>query len=242
MSKPKSENLFHFTKTLDVLKSILQNGLYPRYCLEDMSWYGLEDHIAHPMVCFCDIPLSRIHEHTSFYGEYGLGLTKIWGLKNQLDPVIYCDRNGLLSKAAKSIGSIDNKDVEDDFQERISLAFACLAKLTKPLTGGMYVGGNIVEKDFYQESEWRYLPREGIERIGVFKDEFENKNDELNREMEEHKLEFLPTDIAYIFVQKDADIPGLIDFINNNLGAYPLNDLKILYSRIVSLETLRSDL
>jgi hypothetical protein len=242
MSKPKSNNLFHFTKSIDVLKSILKNGLLPRYCLEDMSWVGMAGHMAYPMVCFCDIPLSRIQEHTSFYGEYGIGLTKDWGLKNQLDPVIYCTNNGLVSRAASTLLEIDTNSLDENLTNNISLAFACFAKLTKPLAGSMYVGGSIVQKEFYQESEWRYMPREGLKDTVVFKDQFEKDRESLNNEIEKNRLELSPNDIAYIFVKKEADIPGLVDFINNNLGSFPLNDLKILYTRIVSLDTLTGDL
>ena len=81
--EPKSDNLFHFTKTLDILKSILKNRIYPRFCLEDIEWCGLspDKFLAFPMSCFCDIPLSRLSEHTDFYGNYGIGLTKDWGVK-----------------------------------------------------------------------------------------------------------------------------------------------------------------
>ena len=56
--KARSESLFHFTKSLDFLKGILQNGYQPRYGLEDTSLLGRHDYIGYPMVCFCDIPMS----------------------------------------------------------------------------------------------------------------------------------------------------------------------------------------
>ena len=101
--KPKSDNLFHFTKTLDVLKLILQKGICPRYCLEDFEWFGSEIHkqIAFPISCFCDIPLSRISEHTDFYGNFGVGLTKDWGLRNGLEPVAYCTNGGKFQEFLK---------------------------------------------------------------------------------------------------------------------------------------------
>ena len=88
---PKSHTLFHFTDKIETLKLILMNGFWPRFCLEDVSWlkYPDFDFIAYPMVCFCDIPLSRVNEHVSFYGEYGLGLTKDWAVRNGITPVQY---------------------------------------------------------------------------------------------------------------------------------------------------------
>ena len=93
---PKSDNLFHFTKSIDFLKGILLNGFLPRYCLEDTSYLTIE-YIGYPMICFCDIPISRIGDHTAFYGNYGLGMTKEWGLRNNLAPLLYTPTSGALT-------------------------------------------------------------------------------------------------------------------------------------------------
>jgi hypothetical protein len=96
--KTKSSSLFYFTKRMDLVNSILRNGFYPRYCLEDIRCLReYQDYLLYPMVCFCDIPISRIAEHTAFYGEYGLGLINEWGLKNGLLPVIYMLVSSLIS-------------------------------------------------------------------------------------------------------------------------------------------------
>lgn len=69
-----SKSLFHFTGSADNLINILKNGLAPRYCLENFGMFdfGLpktsEDlEIAVPMVSFCDISLSKVQYHLSFY-------------------------------------------------------------------------------------------------------------------------------------------------------------------------------
>jgi Putative abortive phage resistance protein AbiGi, antitoxin len=41
------------------------------------------------IVCFCDLPLSNLSEHLNFYGNYGIGLTKEWGIGKGINPVIY---------------------------------------------------------------------------------------------------------------------------------------------------------
>lgn len=242
MSKPKSNNLFHFTKNIDFLTNILSQGLYPRYCLEDTSWFGLDFHIAYPMVCFCDIPLSRINEHTEFYGSYGIGLSKEWGLKNNLNPVIYCSEKSNVADVAEFLFIKNTEDETEEQKELRESKFWKLTKLIKPLNGKMFIKGNMVDKDFYQESEWRFTPNEKIGETVIFHEDFESEKELKNKEAARFKLQFSPMDIRYIFVKEDIDIPVIVDFINNNLGQYPLNDLKILNSRIISLQTVESDL
>ncbi|WP_444933598.1 abortive infection system antitoxin AbiGi family protein [Microbulbifer sp. JTAC008] len=237
--KPKTDNLFHFTKSLDVLQLILKNGIQPRYCLEDIEWFGAESdkHIAFPMSCFCDIPLSRIYEHTDFYGNFGLGLTKSWGYKNGLNPVIYSPEGGVAQSLAKYLFYFNN--VSDAEHQRFSDHLFEYWSIVKPVNGKMLVSGSFVEKEFYQENEWRFVPP--VTDL-LYQEQFEDKKERANKEIEKFSLEMSPSDIKYIFVRSDSDIPQLVDFINTELGRFPLNDLKILLSRIVSLETLKKDL
>ncbi len=241
MYQPKSSSLFHFTKNMDALTSILENGFYPRYCLEDLAWFGYDEHVGFPMVCFCDIPLSRISEHTSFYGEFGIGLTKEWGLRNKLNPVGYFGDNSAVRTVAEYLFDLDKK-----YEDEKGTSFNQLLNLlrySKPISGRMYVSGELVEKDFYQESEWRYsLLANEDSMLALQGSLFEEEKDDENKKLETEQLEFLPTDINYIFVKSDADIPQVVDFINGSLGKYPLNDLKILMSRITSLSMIRGDL
>lgn len=241
MSKPRSNSLFHFTKTLDTLKNILINGLYPRYCREDMVWLDFPEHIAYPIVCFCDIPLSRIDEHTDFYGQYGIGLSKQWGLKNELSPVIYCSSTSPVVHVAQFILD-QGTDLQDEAKEMNEKAFWTMAKLVKPFTGKIYVSGHLVEKDFYQENEWRYTPSRNIDETIIFEDDFDARIEVANKDAETEALKFVPSDVNYIFVREDGEIPSVVDFINNNLGKYPLNDVKILTSRLISLTTIQRDL
>jgi hypothetical protein len=49
------------------------------------------------------------------------------------------------------------------------------------------------------------------------------------------------SDVKYLFVQMDAEIPAMINFIQSALDHHPSADIKVLMSRVTSLETLRSD-
>lgn len=85
-----AHTLFHFTYSKKSLLSILKNGLYVRYSLENFeSLINNKAEIVFPMTCFCDIPLSHVKRHTNTYGKYAIGLSKTWGMKNKINPIIY---------------------------------------------------------------------------------------------------------------------------------------------------------
>ncbi|VEA74309.1 Protein of uncharacterised function (DUF2743) [Salmonella enterica subsp. arizonae] len=123
--KPKSETLFHFTKSSDVLEVILEDGFWPRFCLEDVSWLGFTeyDYVSYPMVCFCDIPLSRISEHVDFYGSFGLGMSKDWAEKNGLNPVFYVSRSSATSKTLRKLNNPIIKLSDEDDVKKLKIQY-----------------------------------------------------------------------------------------------------------------------
>lgn len=248
--------LFHFTKQIAAVQNILRTGVFwPSYSLEDLSWIGGKPlNTAFPMVSFCDIPISRIEEHTSYYGEYGIGLTQDWGKASGLNPILYINDKSTFSRELhNAVITVMDKDEETQKEkaesernwENMYRAMHLLA-YTKPMIGS--AGKNKGElKDFYAESEWRYIPPAVMttELCYLHEKDFDKaevrrtRNDKV---IEKGPLAFSITDIRYLFVKTVSEIPFLIDFINSNLGQYPANHLKILISRIFSLEELRSDI
>jgi len=47
------------------------------------------------MVCFCDIPIQLSVQHQKAYGSYVIGVSKDWGKKVGLTPLLYIYENGL---------------------------------------------------------------------------------------------------------------------------------------------------
>lgn len=244
---PKSNTLFHFTKSLETLKLILQNGFWPRYCLEHISWMGLEDidYIAYPMVCFCDIPLSRISEHVDFYGQFGVGVTRQWAETNNLNPVIYVAGENGLTASFRELTDQSEQHATPDLQNASKVTLRYIYAHSKPTVGNMVLEGSSVAKQFYQESEWRHVPKNANIQEYLFRSAFENppRTQKANSETKEHcMLKFGPRDVRYVFVKSDSDIPDIINFFQANLDHYPNADLKILMSRVISLESISEDL
>jgi hypothetical protein len=244
---PRSNTLFHFTKNMDILFSVLKDGFWPRYCLEDTQWYRVEGHEykAFAMVCFCDIPISRISDHVGFYGSFGIGLTKEWALKNDLNPVLYIAGDNPLYKAITTTASIAARTTEKSDHAKATESIRCMFAHIKPVSGHMIVNGEPVQKEFYQESEWRFVARN--EKINAFMSHEQFRDEKLlkrNNELtwELCRLKCLPSDVRYIFVPTDGDIPNIMNFLQTKMDQYPNADLKVLMSRVTSLESISRDL
>ncbi|MEH6628394.1 MAG: abortive infection system antitoxin AbiGi family protein [Motiliproteus sp.] len=246
--QPKSHTLFHFTKNLTFLKDILKSGFWPRYCLEDVRWYtGADNQSAYPMVCFCDIPLSRVDEHVNFYGSFGIGVTKEWAKSNGLSPVIYINENTKQHQALKKLLGENLKGKQ--FYKGADVDINTIMTHIKPIEGNMFIGGEFISKEFYQENEWRYSVTGDSNTIKIkpflienlYKNEktLENEN---NNSKEFYSIKISPSDIKYLFVKSDSYIPDLINFIQSELDHYPSAEIKMLMSRVTSLETISRDM
>jgi len=106
--------LYHYTWNKENLLSILENGFKPNYSLEKLGLFkekeifkhilsfigdfskqeDINDEFAIPMICFCDIPLNLVANHINIYGKYSIGLTKEWGVKQGICPVLYVPESG----------------------------------------------------------------------------------------------------------------------------------------------------
>lgn len=95
-----STHLYHFTRTIEDLASILRNGFEYRVIQEDLPLTGFQGEVfsipgivrhsyEFSAVCFCDIPEYAIHDHSNQYGAYGIGLKKSWGMANGITPIRY---------------------------------------------------------------------------------------------------------------------------------------------------------
>lgn len=96
MPSYRTSSLFHFTKEPGVLLKILETGVIPNYCLEDLSYFNRKLNVGVPMISFCDIPLTRTSMFKARYGEYAIGLSKEWALKKQINPILYVNDERIL--------------------------------------------------------------------------------------------------------------------------------------------------
>lgn len=245
--KPRSNTLFHFTKEIKTLKLILASGFWPKYCLEDVSWLRYEEfsYVAYPMVCFCDIPLSRITEHLNFYGGFGLGLTRHWAETHGLNPVFYVARDNSVLSSFREFNRLADVIGDDALTNNLKNTLRHLLTYTKPTIGKMSTIAGEKEKEFYQESEWRYVLKHDDIDAYLTKSKFDDSDLLSQRNSVSHDkymLKVAPSDIRYIFVHHDDDISEMVDYILNEMDNVCDVERNILVSRVVSIESISADM
>ena len=65
-----TDSIIHYTDSFDNITSILKEGFRIYYCAEILNvGESKVSKAAHPMVTFCDIPLSDSKQHFNAYGK-----------------------------------------------------------------------------------------------------------------------------------------------------------------------------
>jgi hypothetical protein len=244
-----SNTLFHFTRDLRTLKSIFSFNFFPKLSLEDLSDITtVRKRVAFPMVCFCDIPLSQISEHVSKYGNYAIGLSKLWGILNELSPILYVHDNSSTAGAFRGIHNYftqtSNRDAH--LQESV-IDFFHILPFIKPYE--TTVDNRVVR--FYDEREWRFVPdlslliQKGIDNyFFVSEDDFLNDRlrSEINQKLESCPLVFTPDDIKYIIVSNEQERVAIYDHIvHTKRENFTYVSLQKLTTRILTIDQIRED-
>jgi hypothetical protein len=123
-----------------------------------------------PMVCFCDIPHTRLENHagdddSTDYGPYAIVLGKEWGRERGLNPVSYAVSESDFSVAFQNFEALTNR-VDANHEGRIRSVFRKLLQFLKPYEDD--------GKRYYDEREWRYIPS-GVSTLYT-KSKFESNN------------------------------------------------------------------
>lgn len=244
---PKSHTLFHFTSSLDNLLKILDAGFWPKYCQEDFRWYNNDlGYIAYPMVCFCDIPLTRITEHTRFYGRFGIGMKRDWAIRNGLNPVMYLTYHSPIRAHVLNFARQDKVyPVESDQKTHVD-AVLNLISMIKPIDGYMEVGSPpaLAHKEFYLENEWRYVPRLEQGRICIPIQNFRDSKDSYNDYTYKNcMLKFGHSDIEYIFVEDEQAINTMLDHLNSLVfsGKNSVHHIDLIKTKLLPLSQIERD-
>jgi hypothetical protein len=207
----KATSLYRYMGGWKWFKAAIKQGEFtPRVSDEDFSWLtsdGKPWQLMMPMVSFCDIPLERSKYHRGDYGDYVIGLSKEWGMRAGLNPLLYInDSSDMAVRLVRRFSRLITKSplVADDFKEAWSLM-----PYLKPCIGDQVRAGRrnqawrhsiCVGIHFEQEMEWRYVPQcwEGI--VQSLPSASFAERETLNRRCSHDRLKFNDGDVMTIVV------------------------------------------
>lgn len=240
-----TNSIIHYTGNFKTLESILKEGFKIKYCAENLILGDGSSKAAHPMISFCDIPLSNSSQHFNAYGKYGIGLTKDWAIRNGVNPVLYIDHNSLFADVLHELIKERRKNESNltNDQKNFILQIKSYAK---------NYSGHLKRKrvdnpdyKFYDEREWRLVPKMSKMNNALFSVDlsvFEKNKDTWNNKISDVRITFESNDISYVIVQKTSEIPKVINFLRNNYSVKcNAQELDILFSKICSTEQIVAD-
>lgn len=173
-----ASSLFHFTSDKASLFGILEQNFKVYACKESIVFGKGVNEIRVPMVSFCDIPLSQIKDHISKYGKYGIGLTKEWGIRNGLNPVLYLSKGSNVSLSyLRALSHFVQGDVNNTpeltGEQKLLLD---VVRYIKNYEGRLERKGSTIESYRYSdEREWRYAPPIDDDRLMLSFEEWYKK-------------------------------------------------------------------
>lgn len=179
-----STTLFNFTEKFEYLISNLKNGFYCGDVYEKLPFDNKTGY-AVPMVCFCDIPLGLVKFHMNWYGNYGIGIKRDFARQLNVNPVwyIHCD-NQILLQMFKSTDHIELRKNK------------VLPYIKRFLGKQKNLDGDVKQKKFYDEREWRFIP-DGKEWKVKFR---HGKNHAINEKQvsKSKRVTYMPIDLTKV--------------------------------------------
>lgn len=243
-----ASTLIHFTRDKNALKGILSDNFQVFNCRESLTLKNAAPVIYYvPMVSFCDIPLSEVKSHIAKYGAYGIGLTKEWGMKKGLNPVLYMAKGSSLSDSFERAFLHFATTERGGGWKPEQKSLADLLRYMKNYEGDLTRKGTILEKyRFSDEREWRYVPPADADcRMMCSVADYNDAavRSDIEAKLKHLRLKFEPNDIKYIVIREDDEIGEFVDHLRKAKGQkYTLGDVERLTTRILTAQQINDDM
>lgn len=225
----KTNTLFHSCKKFEFLKSILrESGFRASYADETIETYEVKT----LMVSFSNVALFESESQIN-YGKYAIGLTKEWGIENQLEPVIYTYDKSITGNTFMENLMITGRMKVRECEENPELDQKITALFDNSINNLEYLKSHLVTnqkgKEFiaYNDREWRYVHKHDKYNPLIFKKNFLTGNS--NLDYENHKpykkpytekmvLQFELKDIKFIIVDKKKQKKTIYNLLFKKYG------------------------
>jgi hypothetical protein len=223
-----STNLFNFTDTIEHLKSNLY-GIHCQDNLERLPQISKPMSYVVPLVSFCDIPLGVIKEHIDWYGNYAIGIKREFARTLNVCPIWYIHKNNRAYIEMHNNKTLNNSPI--------------LPYLKMFLGEQKYRDGASMKKKFYDEREWRYIPRVDSEPYiiegSTFK-EIEVIFDKDHNKIRKTKMAISAHTIEYIIVSEEHEKEQLYPILKE-LAIKENISYESLVSTLLTCKQIRND-
>ncbi len=163
-----SDSLFHYKHSKDIFKLILKNGFRHNMWPESHPYKNsIQNNF---IVCFCDILPGQASYHRLCYGDFSIGLSKEWGIKNGVTPVRYVHQNSCGTDAEyiefkSRVRVIAENTKFDPATMAVDIMISCLAEPIAgnfgfPVSGLLESGSMIFKKEC---GKWEELVHNELE-------------------------------------------------------------------------------
>lgn len=249
--------LFHLTQDQESLVSIIKDGFRPSFALEagiidKEQYYTLS-------ICFSDLRIRELREkQLESYGSYGIGMSKQWGIDNNLNPVFYINSSGHIPRDFRSLyeilSEINLLEGQKEWEgytmsgESGITDFLCFVKNYK---GVLERKGKPKVEDFYfvDEREWRYVPNNSqvsfaLDLSITNRNKYtgdEGMKSELNNSIKEiPRLPVHINDLKYLIFPNEEEACATLDKIENDRILTPkeVNQMRL---RVITKESIYKD-
>ncbi|WP_158211181.1 abortive infection system antitoxin AbiGi family protein [Myroides phaeus] len=193
--------LIHFTSKIEYLVSIIEESQFRlKYCKEEFCITNetIVSKNVHPMVCFSEQNLKEIQNKEITYGKFGISLSTDWIIKNNIQPVMYIEKN---SPVANSLAILLEHRRSLPEGHKLRLPIMTIRGFVKNTVG---YNSYFDQKDFVfkTENEWRFLPSKkqiGNGYISENRTTFLSNEDKYNSKLIKYPLRFTHQEITKIF-------------------------------------------
>lgn len=220
--------LCNYMKKPEYLELILINqAIIPRYVDEPLEYWNIEglEKIAFPMTCFCDIPFTKVGNHMTLYGRYGIALDKQQIIKKfKVQPIHYINTESPLANDFKeAFVKYYRNEKKVNPEDRILLNYVLSTLLyMKPISKIEEIDGVMKTYVFQDECEWRYIPTNNFPKstkLLMKEDQItEEGKDAYSKVLRRHPetwIKFDWEDVKYIIVPDESALKRIIEVIKS---------------------------
>ena len=242
-----TESIIHYTSKYEYLTSIIKEGFRIKYCAEEIALDNGTSKSAHPMLSFCDIPLSASKEHFEKYGNYGIGLSKKWAKKTGINPVIYIDKDSLIAETLLKFFRERRKLTKSNLTKEQRNDILRIRSYMKNYSGDLRRKNGDVLKDykFFDEREWRLIPtRDQINgaKFSIHLKDYNKDRDAYNDRLKDCRIPFGISDISYIIVNEESEVKSMINFLTETFPEeYQNGELMYVFTKICTIKQIVED-